>query len=117
MLDWPTVAIRLALYLILAALFGLSAFSLYGLRLSEREDAIALRPWLTASAALGLLLSAVGLILMASAMAGSPFWPIDQAAVAALLGGQRLAPPGRCVWWRWSSPAVQRCWREAEHRG
>ena len=35
---------------------------------------------------LGLLLSAVGLILMASAMAGSAFWPIDQAAVAALLG-------------------------------
>ena len=68
MLDWPTVAIRLALYLVLAALFGLSAFSLYGLRLGERDDAIALRPWLTASAALGLLLSAAGLILMASAV-------------------------------------------------
>ena len=90
MLDWPTVAIRLALYLVLAALFGLSAFSLYGLRLGERDDAIALRPWLTASAALGLLLSAAGLILMASAMAGSPFWPIDQAAAAALLGGSAV---------------------------
>jgi copper resistance protein D len=94
MLDWPTVAIRLALYLVLAALFGLSAFSLYGLRLGERDDAIALRPWLTTSAAFGLLLSAAGLILMASAMAGSPFWPIDQAAVAALLGG----PPVGTAW-------------------
>jgi copper resistance protein D len=94
MIDWPTVAIRLALYLVLAVLFGLSAFSLYGLRLGEREDAIALRPWLSGSAVLGLLLSAAGLILMASSMAGSPFWPVDEAAVAALLGG----PPVGSAW-------------------
>ena len=86
----PTLRCLLQASLVLAALFGLSAFSLYGLRLGERDDAIALRPWLTASAALGLLLSAAGLILMASAMAGSPFWPIDQAAAAALLGGSAV---------------------------
>ncbi|RST21095.1 copper resistance protein CopD, partial [Streptomyces sp. WAC04770] len=45
MFDGPTIVVRFALYLVLAALFGLSAFSLYGLRADEREDAIALRPW------------------------------------------------------------------------
>lgn len=87
MFDGPTIAVRLALYLVLSALFGLSAFSLYGLRVGEREDAIALGPWLIGSAAVGLLFSAVSLVLMASAMAGSPLWPIDQVAVGALLDG------------------------------
>jgi len=79
MLDWPTVAIRLALYLVLTVLFGLSAFSLYGLRLGEREDAIALRPWLSGSAVLGLLLSAAGLILMASSTGQNGDPAIDEA--------------------------------------
>ena len=52
--DWSLIGVRFALYLTLAALFGLAAFSLYGLRTGERGDALALRPWLVASAVLGL---------------------------------------------------------------
>lgn len=87
MFDGPTIVVRFALYLVLAALFGLSAFSLYGLRADEREDAIALRPWLTGFAVFGLLLSAFALLLMVSVMVGTPFWPVDRTAVGALLGG------------------------------
>lgn len=85
MSDWSLIGVRFALYLTLAALFGLSAFSLYGLRASERGDALALRRWLVASAALGLLFSAAWVVLMASSMAGTPAWPIDREAVGALL--------------------------------
>lgn len=85
MSDWSLIGVRFALYLVLAALFGLSAFSLYGLRASERGDALALRRWLVASAALGLLFSAAWVVLMASSMAGTPAWPIDREAVGALL--------------------------------
>ena len=74
----------------LAALFGLSAFSLYGLRGSDRGDALALRPWLVAGAVLGLLLSICWLVLMASAMAGTPPWPIDHAAIGGLLTGSAV---------------------------
>lgn len=87
MTDGPTIVVRFALYLVLAALFGLSAFSLYGLREHERADAIALRPWLTGCAVFGLLLSAFALLMMVSVMAGTPLWPVDTASVAALLGG------------------------------
>lgn len=85
MADWPIIVIRFWLFLTLGALFGLSAFSLYGLRTSERCTALALRTWLVASAILALLLSAVALALLASSMAGTPVWPIDRTAIAALL--------------------------------
>lgn len=88
--DWSLIGVRFALYLTLAALFGLSAFSLYGLRGRERTDALALRPWLIASAGLSLLLSAAWVVLMASSMAGTPAWPIDREAVGALLTGSAL---------------------------
>lgn len=32
MADWPSALVRFALYLALGALFGLSAFGLYGVR-------------------------------------------------------------------------------------
>ena len=83
--DWSLIGVRFALYLTLAALFGLSAFSLYGLRERERRDALALRPWLVVSAVLGLLFSAAWVVLMASSMAGTPVWPVDRDAVGALL--------------------------------
>lgn len=83
--DWPLIGVRFALYLTLAALFGLSAFSLYGLRQSERGNALALRRWLVASAVLSLLFSTAWVVLMASSMAGTPVWPIDREAVGALL--------------------------------
>jgi len=88
--DWSLIGVRFALYLALAALFGLSAFSLYGLRLRERGSALALRPWLVASGILGLLFSAAWVVLMASSMAGTPVWPIDHEAVAALLTGSAI---------------------------
>ena len=85
--DWPLIAIRFALYLALGGLFGLSAFSLYGLKAGERTDAITLRPWLVGSGLLGLLLSAIALALLAAAMAGAPPWPIDREAIGMLLTG------------------------------
>lgn len=88
--DWPLIGVRFALYLALAALFGLSAFSLYGLRGRERGDALALSPWLVGSAGFSLLLSAAWVVLMASSMAGTPAWPIDREAVGALLTGSAI---------------------------
>ena len=81
------IAVRFALYWVLSGLFGLSAFSLYGLRAGERGEALALKPWLVGSAVLGLLLSAVALALLAALMAGTPPWPIDRDAIGMLLSG------------------------------
>ncbi|WP_238995157.1 copper homeostasis membrane protein CopD [Sphingomonas solaris] len=85
--DWPLIAVRFALYVTLSGLFGLSAFSLYGLKAGERADAIALRPWLVGSGLLGLLFSGIALALLAAAMAGAPPWPVDQDAIGMLLSG------------------------------
>lgn len=79
------IGVRLALYGVLGGLFGLSAFALYGLRAGERGDTLALRAWLVTGALLGLLLSAVALVLLAAAMMGTPPWPIDREAVGMLL--------------------------------
>nr|WP_275402926.1 copper homeostasis membrane protein CopD [Sphingomonas corticis] len=81
------IAVRFALYMALSGLFGLSAFSLYGLKVEERADALALRPWLVGSGLLGLLLSSIALVLLAAAMAGAPAWPIDREAIGMLLTG------------------------------
>lgn len=81
------VAVRFALYGVLSGLFGLSAFSLYGLRAGERDSALALKPWLVGSGVLGLLLSAVALALLAASMAGTSPWPIDREAIGMLLSG------------------------------
>lgn len=88
--DWSLIGVRFALYLTLAALLGLAAFSLYGLRTRERGDALALRPWLVATAGLSLLFSAAWVLLMASSMAGTPAWPVDREAVGALLRGSAI---------------------------
>ena len=85
--DWPLIAVRFALYVTLSGLFGLSAFSLYGLKADERADALALRPWLVGSGLLGLLLSEIALALLAAAMAGVPAWPVDREAIGMLLTG------------------------------
>ena len=65
MADWPIIIARFARYLTLGTLFGLAAFSLYGVRPSERTVALTLRPWLVAGATLGLLLSVVALVAFA----------------------------------------------------
>lgn len=85
--DWPLIAVRFALYVTLSGLFGLSAFSLYGLKADERADALALRPWLVGSGLLGLLLSGIALALLAAAMAGVPAGPVDREAIGMLLTG------------------------------
>lgn len=84
------VGVRFALYGVLGGLFGLPAFSLYGLRAGERSDALALRPWLMTGAAVGILLSVLALALLAAAMAGTPPWPVDHDAVGMLLDQQGL---------------------------
>lgn len=88
--ELSLIGVRFALYIALAALFGLSAFSLYGLRTGGRASALALRPWLSILAVLGLLLSAVALALLAGSMAGTPPWPVDYAVVGALLSGSAI---------------------------
>ncbi|RSV14828.1 copper resistance protein CopD [Sphingomonas sp. ABOLG] len=85
--DWPLIAVRFALYVTLSGLFGLSAFSLYGLKAGERTDALALRPWLVGFGLLGLLFSSIALALLAAAMAGAPPWPVDREAIGMLLSG------------------------------
>jgi putative copper resistance protein D len=85
--DWPLIAVRFALYVTLSGLFGLSAFSLYGLKAAERANALALRPWLVGTGVLGLLLSGIALALLAAAMAGAPPWPVDREAIGMLLTG------------------------------
>ena len=89
------VGIRLALYGVLGSLFGLSAFSLYGLRAGERAGALALRPWLATGAVLGLLLSVVALALLAAAMTGTTPWAADHNAV-----GMILDQPGLGTAWK-----------------
>ena len=88
--DWWLIGVRFALYLAMAALFGLAAFSLYALRGRERDDALALRPLLVSSAGLSLLISAAWVVLTASSMAGTPAWPVDREAVGALLTGSAI---------------------------
>lgn len=83
--DWPLIAVRFALYMTLSGLFGLSAFGLYGLKVGERGDALALRPWLLGTGLLALLLSGIAIALLAAAMAGTPPWPIDREAIGLLL--------------------------------
>lgn len=90
MSDLSLIGVRFALYGVLAALFGLTAFSLYGLRASERGNALALRPWLIGSAILGLMLSIGWLVLTASSMAGTPPWPMDCEAIGGLLTGSAV---------------------------
>jgi putative copper resistance protein D len=90
MSDWSLIGVRFALYFAMAALFGLSAFSLYGLRARERSNALALPLWLVGSAILSLLLSIGWLVLMASSMAGTPLWPLDQEAIGGLLTGSAI---------------------------
>ena len=85
--DWPLIGVRFALYATLSGLFGLSAFSLYGLKAGERADALALRPWLVGTGLLGLLFSGIALVLLAAAIAGAPPWPIDREAIGMLITG------------------------------
>ena len=87
---WPIIGVRFALCGVLGALFGLSAFALYGLRSGERGDALTLRPCLVVLALLGLVLSAVQLALLAASMMGTLVWPVDGQAVGMLLSDSAM---------------------------
>ena len=84
------IAVRFGVYAAITVSFGLSAFTLYSLPEHEREGAFDRRGWLIASAVAGLLLSAVWLVLLASSMADVAPWPVDRAAIDALLTGSAI---------------------------
>jgi len=88
-MDVVSVAVRLALYLDLAALFGLAVFGLYGLRGEERTSGItiAFRPLLAGAAVLGLLFSALGLATLAAGMAGVPLASVDLTSIEMIVTG------------------------------
>jgi putative copper resistance protein D len=73
------IAIRLGLYLSLILLPGLALFPLYALRKQERRDdsVITIRmalPWLSAT---GLILSAIGFLVLLASMSGNPLGSPD----------------------------------------
>ncbi|WP_415643539.1 copper homeostasis membrane protein CopD [Sphingomonas antarctica] len=84
-MDALGVAIRFALYLDLMAAFGLAAFGVLSLRGSERGTALPLRPVMVDAGALGIVLSVLGLLVMAAAMAGVPLTAIDRGTVTMLV--------------------------------
>lgn len=81
------VALRFALYLDLALLFGLPLFGLFSLHGSERRSGavFAFRSWIAGTAATGLLLSVAALLVSVAAMAAQPVPALDPALVRGLL--------------------------------
>lgn len=71
--DWLTIVLRLALYLDMAAAFGVAMFGIYALRHDERSSPISrlYRVLVGASAAIGIVLSMWGMTVMAKAMSGA----------------------------------------------
>lgn len=74
--DALVPAVRFGLYVVLGLLFGLPAFALYGMNAGER-GCLRLRRHLAILAVAGLVLSALGLMALASAMAGVPMESVD----------------------------------------
>lgn len=72
-MDWATVAVRFALYVDLATLFGLPLFGLYALRREEMSSRVG-TGFVTicmALAAIGVVLSLVNIAIMAKGMTGA----------------------------------------------
>lgn len=84
-LDALGVAIRFALYLDLMAAFGLAAFGGLSLRGTERGIVLPLRPVVVGAGVFGAILSVLGLLAMAAAMAGVSISALDQATVTMLV--------------------------------
>lgn len=86
-MDPVGVTVRLALYLDFAALFGIAAFGLYALRGEERRSgaAIPFRSLIVGTALLGLIVSGLGLAVLAAGMAGVPLTSVDLASVRMIL--------------------------------
>lgn len=86
MFDTPMAVLRFALYADLAVVFGVPLFWLYGLRAPERRHlAVPLWPWAAGTALLGAILSAVGVAMLASSMAGVSVADVDRASIDAIL--------------------------------
>lgn len=81
------IAIRLGLFLSLILLVGLAAFPLYALRKSERikETVLPLRSSLGVMALAGLVLSAIGFLVLLASMTGNPLDAPDWATGRSIL--------------------------------
>jgi len=71
--DWLTIALRLALYLDMAAAFGVAMFGVYALGRDGQSSAISqrYRAFVGASAAIGIALSMWGMAILARVMSGA----------------------------------------------
>jgi copper resistance protein D len=83
--DALGVAIRFALYLDLMVAFGLAAFGVLSLRGAERSTVLPLRSVIIGAGVLGIVLSVLGLLAMAAAMAGLPLTAVDSETVTMLV--------------------------------
>lgn len=81
-MDALGVAIRLALYLDLAAAFGVPFFALC---VAGARAALPLRGIMIATGLVGIGLSAFGLVVTAAAMAGMPVGQVDAGTIATIL--------------------------------
>ena len=85
--NLPVIAIRFALYADLMVLAGMAAFTLYALSATERTSTslIPLRPIVLVLGLLGLVLSGLGLLVLAAAMMGASLFPVDPTHVRMIL--------------------------------
>lgn len=86
-MDALAVALRFGLYLDLMLLFGTGAFALYALRGAERASGavLPLFPLLLSVSFAALPLSALGLLVLAANMAGTPLFPVDNDTLGVVL--------------------------------
>jgi putative copper resistance protein D len=89
--DAAMVAVRLALYADLMALFGIHAFALWAFRTRPP------RSLTLALSLVGLLLSLLGLLMLVASMAALPLAGVDRASIAVVLGETAA---GKAIMWR-----------------
>ncbi|TVV74253.1 copper homeostasis membrane protein CopD [Sphingomonas solaris] len=92
MADPAMIAVRFALYAVLAAAFGLPLFALQALRGGERVVGTALRfrVGIVAAAGAGLAFSALWLALLAASMGDTPLAGVTGETVALLIDGTAI---------------------------
>lgn len=87
--DWIPLGVRFALYADLTLLFGLARLGVYALRdpTGDIASALPLREVAATTAVAGLILSGLGVAVMAAGMAGISLVEIDQETIGAVLFG------------------------------
>lgn len=87
MSEWGAIAVRLATFADLTALFGLTGFVCIALGEKERDWAFAVspRPVAESFVAVALALSGLGLLLLAAGMSGVQLTDLDIATVQTVL--------------------------------